>query len=177
LILGGAIGFYDGFFGPGTGSFLIFLFVRFFGFDFLHASAASKVVNVATNIAALGFFIPHGHFLPLLALLMAGCNVLGSLLGTHLAMRHGSGFRQEGVFVRGQRLYYQVCARYLRLDLSHNSLRPHNGRLLPSRARRRHHTEQSCWGDHEKSNINEPGLSLFWRRHLPPASMPTSTSA
>lgn len=92
LVLGGAIGFYDGFFGPGTGSFLIFLFVRFFGFDFLHASAASKVVNVATNLAALGFFIPNGHFLPLLAALMAACNVLGSFIGTHLALRSGSGF-------------------------------------------------------------------------------------
>ncbi|MBL8393358.1 MAG: TSUP family transporter [Candidatus Accumulibacter sp.] len=92
LILGGVIGFYDGFFGPGTGSFLIFLFIRFFGFDFLHASAAAKVVNVATNLAALGFFIPHGHFLPLLAVLMAGCNVFGSFLGTHLALRHGSAF-------------------------------------------------------------------------------------
>lgn len=53
LIVGGVLGFYDGFFGPGTGSFLIFLFIRFFGFDFLHASAASKVVNVATNLAAI----------------------------------------------------------------------------------------------------------------------------
>ncbi|HCZ13118.1 MAG TPA: TSUP family transporter [Accumulibacter sp.] len=92
LAVGGVIGFYDGFFGPGTGSFLIFLFIRFFGFDFLHASAASKVVNVATNLAALGFFLPHGHILPLVAVLMASCNVLGSLLGTHLALRHGSGF-------------------------------------------------------------------------------------
>ncbi|MBE2257863.1 MAG: TSUP family transporter [Candidatus Accumulibacter sp.] len=92
LIVGAAIGFYDGFFGPGTGSFLIFLFIRFFGFDFLHASAASKVVNVATNVAALGFFIPHGHILPLAALVMAVCNVLGSLAGAHLALRHGSGF-------------------------------------------------------------------------------------
>lgn len=92
LVLGGAIGFYDGFFGPGTGSFLIFLFIRFFGFDFLHASAASKVVNVATNLAALGFFIPHGHFLVVPAVAMATSNVLGSLLGTQLALRHGSGF-------------------------------------------------------------------------------------
>ena len=105
LILGGAIGFYDGFFGPGTGSFLIFLFIRFFGFDFLHASAASKVVNVATNLAALGFFVPNGHILPVLAVLMATCNVLGSLLGTHLALRHGSGFVRKaflgvvGVFI------------------------------------------------------------------------------
>ncbi len=92
LILGGALGFYDGFFGPGTGSFLIFLFVRFFGFDFLHASAAAKVVNVATNLAAILFFVPNGFYLPLAALAMAVFNVLGSLIGTHLALRHGSGF-------------------------------------------------------------------------------------
>ncbi len=92
LLIGGVIGFYDGFFGPGTGSFLIFLFIRFFGFDFLHASAAAKVVNVATNLAALGYFIPHGYLLPLLAVAMAIFNVLGSLMGTGLALRHGSGF-------------------------------------------------------------------------------------
>jgi uncharacterized protein len=92
LMLGGAIGFYDGFFGPGAGSFLIFLFIRFFGFDFLHASAASKVVNVATNLAALGYFVPNGFYIPLAALAMAIFNVLGSIIGTHLALRHGSGF-------------------------------------------------------------------------------------
>lgn len=95
LLLGGAIGFYDGFFGPGTGSFLIFLFIRFFGFDFLHASAASKVVNVATNLAALSFFVPNGYFLPVLATIMAVFNVLGSVVGTHLALRHGSGFVRQ----------------------------------------------------------------------------------
>ncbi|MEI7429710.1 MAG: TSUP family transporter [Betaproteobacteria bacterium] len=92
LILGGAIGFYDGFFGPGAGSFLIFLFIRFFGFDFLHASAASKVVNIATNVAAIGFFVPNGFYIPLAAIVMAIFNVLGSIIGTHLALRHGSGF-------------------------------------------------------------------------------------
>lgn len=89
-LLGAAIGFYDGFFGPGTGSFLIFLFVRFFGFDFLHASAAAKVVNVATNVAALAWFIPDGKWLPLLALLMALANVGGSVVGSRLALKHGS---------------------------------------------------------------------------------------
>jgi uncharacterized membrane protein YfcA len=92
LIVGGAIGFYDGFFGPGTGSFLIFLFIRFFGFDFLHASAAAKLVNVATNLAALSFFAPNGYLLPLLAVVMAAFNVFGSVLGTQLALRHGSWF-------------------------------------------------------------------------------------
>jgi uncharacterized protein len=70
LLAGGAIGFYDGFFDPGTGSFLIFLFIRFFGFDFLHASAAAQVVNVATNLAALSFFVPNGYLLPVLAISM-----------------------------------------------------------------------------------------------------------
>jgi hypothetical protein len=92
LLLGAAIGFYDGFFGPGTGSFLIFLFVRFFGFDFLHASASAKVVNVATNLAALAYFVPAGHWLPLIAVTMAVCNVGGSWLGTHLALTRGSRF-------------------------------------------------------------------------------------
>lgn len=92
MLLGGIIGFYDGFFGPGTGSFLIFLFVRFFGFDFLHASAGAKVVNVATNLAALGYFLPHGYVLPVLAAAMAVANVSGSMLGTRLALKYGSGF-------------------------------------------------------------------------------------
>ena len=91
-LLGGVIGFYDGFFGPGTGSFLIFLFVRFFGFDFLHASASAKVVNVATNLAALAYFVPHGYLLPVLAAAMALANVSGSIVGTRLALKHGSGF-------------------------------------------------------------------------------------
>lgn len=92
LLLGAVIGFYDGFFGPGAGSFLIFLFIRFFGFDFLHASAAAKVVNIATNIAAIGYFVPNGFYLPVAAVIMAITNVLGSFLGAHLALRHGSGF-------------------------------------------------------------------------------------
>jgi len=90
--MGGAIGFYDGFFGPGTGSFLIFLFVRFFGFDFLSASAAAKVVNVACNLSALMWFGYSGHLLWQLGLLMAVCQVAGSLVGTRLAIQHGSAF-------------------------------------------------------------------------------------
>ena len=55
-----AIGLYDGFFGPGTGSLLIFVFVRCYGYDFLHAGAAARAVNVATNAAALSYFASHG---------------------------------------------------------------------------------------------------------------------
>lgn len=90
LAIGALIGFYDGMFGPGTGSFLIFLFVRFFGFDFLGASVTSKIVNVACNAAALLWFGYSGNVLWLVGLTMAVCNVSGSLLGSRLALRHGS---------------------------------------------------------------------------------------
>jgi uncharacterized membrane protein YfcA len=90
LAMGAAIGFYDGFFGPGTGSFLIFLFIRFFGLDFLRASAASKVVNLATNLAALCFFVPSGQVLLAVAVPMAVANIAGAVAGTRLALRGGT---------------------------------------------------------------------------------------
>ena len=92
IATGAAIGFYDGVFGPGTGSFLIFAFVGVFGFSFLAASASAKLVNVVTNFAALVYFVATGHVRYDLAIPMAACNVLGSLLGTTLAIRKGSGF-------------------------------------------------------------------------------------
>ncbi|MDH0029815.1 MULTISPECIES: TSUP family transporter [unclassified Acinetobacter] len=87
-----AIGFYDGIFGPGTGSFFIFFFIRFLQVDFLHASALSKIGNFMTNLAALSFFIPTGHVMFQLGLLMAIANIAGSLLGVRLALKYGSGF-------------------------------------------------------------------------------------
>lgn len=91
-LLGGTVGFYDGLFGPGTGSFFVFALVRGLGWDFLHASAAAKRLNFATNVAALAWFIPQGHVAWALALPMAGANVAGSAWGTRLALRHGAGF-------------------------------------------------------------------------------------
>jgi len=88
----GVIGLYDGFFGPGTGSFLMFLFVRGFGLDFLHASASAKVVNATTNLAAIILFGVTGDVIWLLGLAMAVCNVTGAQLGSHLAIRRGSSF-------------------------------------------------------------------------------------
>jgi uncharacterized protein len=90
--IGSLVGFYDGFFGPGTGSFLVFLFVRVLGYDFLNASASAKLVNTATNLAALILFAAKGHIWWHVALTMAVANVLGSLLGTRLALKHGAGF-------------------------------------------------------------------------------------
>ncbi len=96
--IAGVVGFYDGFFGPGTGSFFVFLFVRVLGYDFLHASAAAKLMNLASNVAAISLFAAKGHVWWLLAGVMAVTNVAGSLLGTRLALKHGAGF-VRGVFV------------------------------------------------------------------------------
>ena len=92
LVLGAAIGFYDGFFGPGTGSFLIFLFVRCYGWNFLRASAAAKVVNVSTNLAALAWFVPSGAIMVHVAGVMALANLSGAWVGAHLAMKNGALF-------------------------------------------------------------------------------------
>ncbi len=99
-VVGLLIGLYDGFFGPGTGSFLLFAFVAIFGFDFLMATAASKWVNVACNLASLLWFAPAGHVLLGLGLLMACFNVLGARIGAAMAIRKGAGFvRQVLLFV------------------------------------------------------------------------------
>lgn len=90
--IGLVLGFYDGFFGPGAGSFLVFLFVRWLGYDFLNAAASAKLLNIATNLAALALFAWKGHVWWHFALTMAVANVVGSLLGTRLALRHGAGF-------------------------------------------------------------------------------------
>lgn len=90
--LGAVIGFYDGFFGPGTGSFFVFMLVRWLGYDFMHASASAKLLNTASNLAALSLFAWKGHVWWSVVAAAAVANVLGSLLGTRLAIRHGSGF-------------------------------------------------------------------------------------
>jgi uncharacterized protein len=86
------LGFYDGVFGPGAGSFFVFLLVRWLGYDFLNASASAKVLNVATNSAALALFAWKGHVWWHIGLVLAVANVAGSLIGTRLALKHGAGF-------------------------------------------------------------------------------------
>lgn len=116
-LTGLALGFYDGVFGPGTGAFLMFLFVRVFGFDFLHASAAAKLLNLATNCAALSYFAGHGQVLWQIAVVMAICNVAGALLGSRVALRYGARF-VRGVFLAVVtlligRLAWESCASWL----------------------------------------------------------------
>src|SRR6185369_12369075 len=86
------VGFYDGFIGPGAGSFLILFFISILGFDFLKASAHAKLVNVATNIGSIIFFSRTGHILYQYALPMALCNFAGSIFGARLAILKGNKF-------------------------------------------------------------------------------------
>lgn len=92
LLVGSVLGFYDGFFGPGMGSFLIFAFVGIFGFDFLSASASAKAVNWATNLASLLYFTTHGNVLYRVGGAMAVCNIIGAVIGARLAIAKGSRF-------------------------------------------------------------------------------------
>ena len=85
-----AIGFYDGIFGPGTGTFLMAVLVGVLGFGFLNASAIAKFTNVATNLAAIIIFAKHGAILWGIGIALAISNVIGSTLGSHLAIKGGS---------------------------------------------------------------------------------------
>lgn len=90
------IGLYDGIFGPGTGSLLAFVFVRFFAYDFLQATASAKIINLTTNFAALSFFIPNGHIIWMWAIPLAIANLCGGLVGSWLAVRGGTKWLRKG---------------------------------------------------------------------------------
>ncbi|MCK6432871.1 MAG: TSUP family transporter [Aquabacterium sp.] len=114
-VIGAVVGLYDGFFGPGTGSFFVFAFVRVLGYDFLHASAAAKLLNASTNVAAIVRFGLAGQVWWEIALVLAVANVAGSLLGTRLALRHGAGFvRAMFVLVVGALILKTGYDAYLR---------------------------------------------------------------
>ncbi len=87
--IAGVVGAYDGFFGPGTGTFLIFGFVIFFGAGMREASADAKVVNFASNLAAVVLFASRGMVAWSVALPMAAGQFAGGLAGAHLAVRNG----------------------------------------------------------------------------------------
>ena len=92
LLLGVIIGFYDGFLGPGTGSFLVLGFVALLGFEFLEASAYAKVINCVTNVSALYVFISQGNYILEIAIIMAVSNVIGSIIGSRMAILRGNAF-------------------------------------------------------------------------------------
>lgn len=90
LAIGGACGFYDGIFGPGTGTFLILGFSAFLGLDMVTASGNAKVVNLASNLGACIAYLLGGQVLFAVALPAALCSCLGNYLGARLAIRGGA---------------------------------------------------------------------------------------
>lgn len=91
-LMGLLLGFYDGFFGPGTGSFLVLGFITLIGFDFLRASAHAKLVNIATNVGSVLFFALKSLILIKVAIPMAVCNAGGAFFGARLAILKGNKF-------------------------------------------------------------------------------------
>jgi hypothetical protein len=83
------LGAYDGFFGPGTGSMLLIAFATVFGDSLTRASGNAKIVNLASNLAAVALFASRGVVIWTVALPMAGANALGAATGAHLALRNG----------------------------------------------------------------------------------------
>lgn len=96
LIIGGlgslVIGMYDGFFGPGTGTFLMFLFVRYLKFDFVVGSGNARFINFITNLGAFITFLISGKMVWMIGLPMGVANALGATLGARLAILKGSTF-------------------------------------------------------------------------------------
>jgi len=92
LVAAAAIAFYDGIFGPGTGTFLIMAFTALVTGDFLRSAAMAKVVNLATNIGSIAVFAAGGHVVWLLAIALAVANVIGAQIGARMAISRGSGF-------------------------------------------------------------------------------------
>ena len=90
VAVGAGLGFYDGFFGPGTGSFLIFAFVGLFGFDFLAATSTAKVLNLGSNFAAALYFAATDQALLAAALPMGIASIAGAMFGSRLALARGA---------------------------------------------------------------------------------------
>lgn len=117
ILIGSALGFYDGFFGPGTGTFLIIAFVGLLGMTFVQGSAYAKILNLTTNLAALMLFMFKGTFLLEYAVPMILFNVLGAVLGVRLALLKGNtfvrGLLRVIVFATILKLGYQIIQGYL----------------------------------------------------------------
>ncbi|MET9953986.1 TSUP family transporter [Streptomyces sp. NPDC006339] len=92
VVVGGGIGFYDGLFGPGTGTFLVLALTAVLHLDLVTASATAKIVNVCTNAGALAMFAYQGNVLWQLAAVMAVFNLAGGMLGARMALRKGAEF-------------------------------------------------------------------------------------
>jgi uncharacterized membrane protein YfcA len=112
-LAGSAIAFYDGVFGPGTGTFLIIAFSALLGLDFVAASATAKILNAGTNLGALLVFAAGGHVLWRLGLAMAVCNIIGARFGARTALKRGAGFVRVVLVVVVVAMVARLASQYL----------------------------------------------------------------
>ncbi len=115
LMIGLSVGFYDGFFGPGTGTFFALGYVALLGYNMRRATAHTKLLNFTSNLAALLFFLPGGHISWTIAATMAGGQLVGAWVGSHLVLRHGAALVRPllvlaSILVSGKLLWDQVAA-------------------------------------------------------------------
>ncbi len=112
VLSGATIGFYDGIFGPGTGSFIALILVAVIGFAFLEATAMTKIVNWGTNLAAIITFQLTGHIIWAIGLALGAANLTGALLGVRVAVKGGSALIRKAfiavVFLLILRLGYDI---------------------------------------------------------------------
>lgn len=116
LGIGLLVGLWDGFVGPGTGSFFLILLVTVLGFDFLRATTLAKLANLTTNLAAIVVFGLSGNILWGLAALMGVANLAGALVGSRMALRRGNAFVRRVflavVVLLGLKLAWDTAAQF-----------------------------------------------------------------
>ncbi len=110
------IGFYDGFFGPGTGIFLTVALLRFCRFDLMGASTRARTINLATNAGALAAFIFGGRVAWTLGLCAAAASVAGNWAGSHLGLKHGPKLLRPAIAVVCAGLFVKVLLDAIRLS-------------------------------------------------------------
>jgi uncharacterized membrane protein YfcA len=114
-VIGFTLGFYDGFFGPGAGSFGAFAFVAGLGFNLTKATGYTKLMNFTSNVVALAVFALYGNVVVLPALVMAGGQVLGARVGSGLVVRNGARFIRpifiSVILLTAAKLLYDQLAR------------------------------------------------------------------
>ncbi|MDR1125934.1 MAG: TSUP family transporter [Deltaproteobacteria bacterium] len=107
-----ALGFYDGFFGPGTGSFFIIAYHFFLKIGMVQASATAKVFNLATTFCSFVVFALGGHVLYLLAVPLAAANMVGNVVGSRMAIRIGAGFVRRILYVSLSLLFVSLIYKF-----------------------------------------------------------------
>lgn len=98
-LAGVVLGYYDGFFGPGTGSFWTMGYVALLGYTLPQATGQTKVMNLTSNVASLVWFGSNGSVLWPVGAAMGAANIVGALLGSHLAIRKGTRFIRNAFLI------------------------------------------------------------------------------